>query len=827
VKLLLLNAIKGLWRKKIQIIAIILLLMIATILYVASNNAINRLEDGYYDYLEKQQVEHFSFVPAMENLQLEDLDLLQAIALTEEEEGIVQQAKFCLPDCNPQTMMMLRSIFAKYNLQVELNKDEIDKIAEKHGFDYELTQSKLRTDGTKYYKAILYDETKQINQPYLLEGNLPQADNDVAILYNYAQANNLKIGDQYELNGEQYNIVGTVFLPDYVYPIMTINTPMFDEENNNIFLMNEATYQAFVGSENKVFSARFHEEFDLKHRSYIEGPIFGEDGIIAEDEINMTTNNFLRLLRVDTIQADLEPNRTFTNAFVNVLLGISAVIILIVVKKRIENEKSQVGILKAVGYSASSIASSYLVYPFIGVLFGCTIGYFLGLLLSEPLIEVYVSYYNVPLPGYQVTLEYLSRIFLFPLILLSTVSFIIAFLMVKKPPLYLLKEGSNLKVNFFAKLSNKILKKRAFKTRFKYSLAFRSLGKLMIVTIVSFASGMLITLFMIGSGLFTELLDQTFGNMKFDYIVSYNTFMKEEAEDDLFLNLDNTIVKIAASDGSEIAFEDEITVTLSGLDAPQYLKIEDGEENDLIPAAEENKVLVSYRFAELNKVGVDDFLYFEINDEEYKFIIAGIYQDYFSRMIFIDRAYLSELYGFEEPVYNQKYSIDEKYGDTSKIEDEELAQIEGIFGVRELEKNIEDEIEVFNYVIYVIIAFAALMAFLIMLVIANVIVEENRKNISLMKVLGYKNKEIGDIILNIYTPFIIFAYLISIPAMVYLIRYILDILADDIGFIIPVSISFFQGFVGLIAILIAYYLGIGFSKRVLNKISLSEALKRE
>ncbi len=828
-KMLLLNALKALFDKKIQIIAVILLISIAIMVYVAANVAIGRVEDGYYDYLESQKVEHFSFVPSLENLQKEDLILFDDILITEEEQATIATAELCLPDeCSSQTMLFLESIFTKYNLQIYLNKDEIKKIANEFDFEYELTKSKLRFDGEKYYKAIPFNEDKQFNLPYLVAGEFPTNDDEITILPNYARVNDLEIGDQYKINDQVYNIVGTAFLPDYIYPLLSFSVPLFDEENNNIMLMNQTTYENFMGIEEKVYSARLNQEYNFKGRDYQEGIIFGEDGILDNEAIELKMSNFLRLLRSDTLQIDIEPEKIFTNAFVNVLLGISAFIILIVVKKRIESEKNQIGILKAIGYNAGVISGSYLVYPIIGALLGSILGYVIGLFLAQPLTDVFISYYNVPLPDHQITLEYITRIFVLPLVLLSIVSFITAYVMVKKPPLFLLREGSHLKINFFARKTNQLLSKKSFKTRFKYSLAFRSLGKLFIVTLVSLASGMLITLTMIGNGLFSDLLDQTFGNMKFDYVVSYNTFMTGESEkDDLFLSIDNDIIQVLDKNNNEKEIEEDISISLTGIEELKYLEIEDENENSLIELLTENKVLISLRIAELNELAIDDQLIMEINDQEKTFIIVGIYEDYFSSSVFIDRLYLSELYGFENPVYNQKYSTDIKYSDTEKIEKEELQAITGIFSIKDLEENIMDEIAVFDYVIYFIISFAALMAFIIMLVIANIIVEENRKNISLMKVLGYRNKEISAIVLNIYTPFIVIAYVLSVPLMVYLVKRLLDMLADDIDFVITVTISFPQAIIGLAAILGAYYLGVSFSRRVLNRISLSEALKRE
>ena len=83
------------------------------------------------------------------------------------------------------------------------------------------------------------------------------------------------------------------------------------------------------------------------------------------------------------------------------------------------------------------------------------------------------------------------------------------------------------------------------------------------------------------------------------------------------------------------------------------------------------------------------------------------------------------------------------------------------------------------------------------------------------------------VILNIYTPFIIVAYLLSIPVMIQILKVIVKALVGDIEMTIPITITPIQIFIGLVGLLIAYYIAIGLSKRVLKKVPLSIALKRE
>lgn len=833
--LLLLNAFKGMKKKKIQMLAIISIITISSAIYMSMNTAITRVENGYYSYLNKENVEHFSFTPKVDAKKItpNELQLLNTIAMNGEETQIVNVFKMCYTtNCNDEIYKYIEFIFTKYGKNIYLNSEEIDKVALKHKFKYELETSKVLKDKKNYIKVVPYSD-KKINKIYLVEGEFPKKDGEISILPGFAETNNIKIGNSIKILEKTYKVTGFSYLSDHIYPLISFNVPIFNEETNNIVVMTNNDYKEINENEQLVYAARFDKNMSFKGRMQMsfsagendkknDGPIMK---VAKEEAIDISFMNFARFLRTDTIQNDLEPNRIFTEAFLYLLLGVAAFIIMVIVKKRIEDEKKQIGILKSLGYNSFSISSSYLIYSFVGVIIGSTIGYFIGLALSNPLTDVYLSFYNLPLEKIQPVVADIVKIAIIPLILLSFVSFLTAFITVKKKPLYLLKEGSNLKVNIFSKMVNKLLTPFKFETRFKYSLAFRSLGKLLVVSLVAFTSGLLITLVLIGSNLFSNLLDQAFSQMNYKYVIMYNSFRNDiDYESDLIFNIEQKIVKI-----NEKELKEELDINLTGVDNTlKYIKVVDSNEKNLIKKLSlENNVIVPKRIAEVNKIKINDKIFITVNSVSQELKVVGISEDYFSNNIYINRQQLSNLYNFEKQVYNQKFTDSRSYSNEGEITPDEKASISNIFSVDDLKKNINDQVSTFNNIIYFVIAFASVMALIIVLVIANIVVEENKKNISLMKVLGYKNKQISNIILKIYTPFIILAYLISVPTMVIILKTIIKNITKNIDIYIPIEASLEHVSLGLVGLLIAYSIGVNVSRRVLNKISLAIALKRE
>lgn len=848
------NALKGLKRKKVQMAGIIIMITLSTGIYVAMNTALDRLESKYYSYLDEQNVENVSvdvIVDYGKDITLEDLDYMKEVYLnnlTEEENEVISsyysllKQEIQIEDAN--LLSFVQRILTKYEANTYIESKKLKSIQDEYQFDFELERSKTLMDSEKIMKVIPYNEQKTINKPYLREGHYPEKDNEITMLEGFAKANDLKIGDSFKIGDEEYEIVGFTYASDYIYPLISFSTPIFDEEENNIIFTTASAYEKITGIIDNTYAIKFRG--DVKRKFEFETTTSEDNVTITLKDDPMTyllenetetvmagVNTITRIARIGGLQLEFATDRLFAEYFLYLLLAISVVIIMIITKKRIEDERLQIGVLKSLGYSKYSIALSYLVYPIIGSIIGGLLGFTIGSLLNGTLANLYVGFFNVPLDGFSISASYLFKSIFTPLIVLSILCYLIALFMLRKKPLSLLKEGSNLKVNFLSKLVNFITRLLPFKQRFKYSLASRSLGKLFIVTVTSFATGMLIVLTIIGMNLFTNVIDSSFEGMKYDYLVYMNNFYHEELSnlEDYVLTSNLTLKEVRDAEGNVIEkenIEEDTAAALTGIDKnAKYIELLDENKKDIKSLLKDDEVIIAKNIQESLDVNINDQLVFDNNGNTLTYKVVGVSNELMSFTVYIDRDRLSHDLGFDEKQYNVIYSKDDKYKSMSNLDEDELNRVIYVMSLKDLKNNIMKQMDKYNTSIYIIIAFAAVMAFAIISVIASIIVEENKKTISLMKVMGYKNKEVSSIVLNIYTPFVVIAYLLSIPAMISILKKIVAALVSDTEMTIPITLSFSHAMIGLIALLVAYYIAIAISKKTLNKVPLAVALKRE
>jgi len=747
--------------------SIIFLIMLTVSIYIGINSSIDKLESSYYHYLKMQNVEDISI----------DVNLY--------------------------------------------NKQEIlDNLKEKYDFEYEYELSKILINKDIFIKIIPYIEENKINKPYLLEGKIPSNNNEITMLKNYAIKNNLKIGDKYKLNDKEYKIVGFTYASDYIYPLISFSMPIFDEEKNNIIFMNKKEYELINGIDDNSYAIKYNKNFPrgselkLNENGNLEDKT-GVFSIFNEAKISYNLNTITRLTRISSPIQEIESNRLFADYLLTFLLSICSLTIIIITKKKVESERSQIGILKSLGYNCFSITISYLTYSIVGSLIGGILGFILGIFISNPLTNVLVGVYNIPIVNNNINFEYLKFSLLIPTLILSILSYLVTILMLKKRPLELIKEGSNLKINIFSRIVSKITIFFKFERRLKLLLAFRSFGKLILISIISFCTGMLITLILICLNLFENLIEKSFEGMKYKYLILYDEVINREEKFEL---------------GTDYILEKTVSylnedITIIGTDIKNnYLELYDENKKNIINLLNQDGIIISKNMSEQFNVKKGDKLKFKYQNIEFEYEVLGINNELIGFNVYVRRESLSNKLGFNNS-YNTIYSNDDKYNKTDNIN--KLDKVSYVLNLNSLKDNIMKQIDIYNKIIYIVIIFATIITFIIIVTIANIVIEENKKSVSLMKVIGYDDKKISNIVLNIYIPFIIISYLLSIFITTKILEKMFSILSSNIEMTIPVNIDFFRIIIGLIILLIVYYIAISISKKKLNKVPLSVALKRE
>lgn len=130
-----------------------------------------------------------------------------------------------------------------------------------------------------------------------------------------------------------------------------------------------------------------------------------------------------------------------------------------------------------------------------------------------------------------------------------------------------------------------------------------------------------------------------------------------------------------------------------------------------------------------------------------------------------------------------------------------------------------------NVMIYFLIGIGAIICVASIYVAVNMLVAENRSNISMLKVLGYKDKGINQIVLRVNHILIPIGILVSIPPVFASINWFMVFLAEFMG-VLPKAYVTPQSFLYTVILVCCSYFGSLFLlRRKVSKVDMVESLK--
>jgi putative ABC transport system permease protein len=236
----------------------------------------------------------------------------------------------------------------------------------------------------------------RLNVPILKTGRLPDpaATDEVMVNANFAIANGFQLGDVFyaNLNGQKRPLVitGTAQSPEFIYTIGPGAVMPNNATFGIIWMPQTAVAAAFdmTGAFNDVsltLTAGAQKANVIDAVDRLLDP-YGSLGAFGRDL--HPSDSF--------IDAEITQLRTMASILPPIFFGISAFLVSMVMGRIIALERSQIGLLKAVGYSNLEICLHYLMLAGLIALLGIGIGWIAGGYLARVLATQYALYFDFP-----------------------------------------------------------------------------------------------------------------------------------------------------------------------------------------------------------------------------------------------------------------------------------------------------------------------------------------------------------------------------------------------------------------------------------------------
>ena len=265
-------------------------------------------------------------------------------------------------------------------------------------------EAQSKNDSSRTLVLYAVPDTYDMNTPYLTKGALPASDRQVAISDEFARANDLSVGDWYEMTLSgidqvlRVQISGLIKSPELIRHI-TATTPAADLSHYGFAYLNDTALSTLMG-------ANRYNQICLTVEEGTDDEILRRqiDEKLGDRAVNvLALKDSLAAYSFQSTTNDLQP---ILHLF-PILFFLCAILLMVSNMSRlIENARQEIGTFKALGYYDSTILLYYLLHAVVVV----AVGFPLGVLPSKPLIRLIVDTLatGCDLPAFTVVHNYAS-----------------------------------------------------------------------------------------------------------------------------------------------------------------------------------------------------------------------------------------------------------------------------------------------------------------------------------------------------------------------------------------------------------------------------------
>ena len=239
-----------------------------------------------------------------------------------------------------------------------------------------------------------------LNDIFIREGRYfePGRNNELLISEAFATANNLDVGARIGavINGawEEFTVVGIALSPEYVYEIGSAAMLPDNRRFGILWANRETLAPAFdmQGAFNDIGLTLAHGADEAEVIAQLDEFLKPYGGIGAIGRKDQTSHVFLT--------SELDQLRTTGTVIPVIFLGVAAFLLHLVLSRLVRTQRDQIAVLKAFGYSDTSVGLHYLGMAMTAVIVGGLLGILLGMWAGSAITEVYTQFYRFPLIRY-------------------------------------------------------------------------------------------------------------------------------------------------------------------------------------------------------------------------------------------------------------------------------------------------------------------------------------------------------------------------------------------------------------------------------------------
>ena len=452
---------------------------------------------------------------------------------------------------------------------------------------------------------------------------------------------------------------------------------------------------------------------------------------------------------------DAERMANLASVFPVIFFLVAALVCLTTMTRMVEEQRVQIGSLKAMGYSGLAISRKYLLYGLLpsltGGVFGLVIGYILFPKMIFTAYQIMYQMPNIELRAY----GGISAYSLLAAVACTTLATLWACLAtLRETPASLMrprtpKAGKRVFLEYIKPLwrkmsfTHKVTARNLFRYQKRFWMTVIGIGGCTALIIAGF--GMRSSLLFTMSRQYDDLF-----HYSAQVTLSSNVLPEERQAVEDFLAGDSRVVNdvpCTASSATVITSSYSTTAYVEVMEADEIGKVIDlldyktGEPITM----EDTGVYIDQKLSELLKVSVGDTFFLD-GDARGDVTVAGIYEHYTGHFIYMTPSYYEQtLHADSEPnAYLMNFTSDDT--DTCNAIFEKLLSLNGVATtsrMRDTQDTYTHSMERVDFVVVIIILAAAALAMVVLFNLSNINITERQRELATIKLLGFYDKEVS------------------------------------------------------------------------------------
>ena len=605
-----------------------------------------------------------------------------------------------------------------------------------------------------------FKNRKDVNKVCLMKGRMPKESDEIAIDRMYADNNHISVGDVLTSGGKKWKVTGLVALSDYSCLFQNNNDSMFDAVK---FGVSVVTPEGFETLNQDKLQYSYSWQYDKAPKTERQEKKVSEKFMETLGK-EVSLEAFVPRYQNQAINFtgdDMGSDRAMIIVLLYIIIVIMAFVFGVTISNTIRKEAGVIGTLRASGYTKKELIRHYMALPIIVTLIGAIVGNILGYtVMKNVCASMYYGSYSLPTYVTIWNADAFWMTTLVPILIMLVINYGVLCHKLRLSPLkFLRRDLSGRKQAKALPLSPKL----GIFHRFRLRVIFQNMSNYAVLFVGIVFANLLLFFGLLLPSTLNHYQQEIKSNMLAKYQYMLEVPVRAVSGDDS----ENVLELLQYYMGTKTLNDDAEAFSAYSLNTlPSKYKtdevllygIEKNSKYIDVDFDDSDEVYISGAYAEKFQLEPGDKITLKEKYEKkkYSFKVKGIYDYSGALCVFMPQKQLNDTFDLGNHYFSGYFS-------NSKITDINKKYIGSVVDLEALTKVSRQLTVSMGSMMNLVKGFAIAIFIVLIYLLSKIIIEKNTQSISMAKILGYTNGEIGKLYIWSTTIVVVICLLLSLP----------------------------------------------------------------